>query len=231
MISFFSPPKYMGWFGKLPAVGDFAGRGIPRPMQETVYQWVSGGMALFVQSQPENWREIYETSPIWHFVINATVWDKSALIGCLAPSVDKVGRRSPLIVLRTFNKRDIAKVLPPESRWLYRVEATLRRIINERIAVDDVLDLLKQQRSDAFGLKKGSSAGILNELGIADNASNPAANRWFSWLNLPFLFAERSDRSFWWAEPAPGEPLVQIIHDTPPDADLFFQLMMAGTPK
>jgi type VI secretion system protein ImpM len=231
MISFFSPPKYMGWFGKLPSVGDFAGRGIPRPLQETVYQWVWSGMAALVQSHPEDWRDIYLNSPVWHFAINATVWDKPALLGCIAPSVDKVGRHSPLFVLRTFNKRDIVKMLPPQSRWLYRVDAVLRRVISERIAVDDVLELLKQQRSDIVEVDEGSAAGILSDLDIADNGSTPPDKKWFAWPELPALFSERSDRSFWWAEPFANETPRQIIHYGPPDTDLFLQLMNGGTPR
>ncbi|MDR1662269.1 MAG: type VI secretion system-associated protein TagF, partial [Azoarcus sp.] len=128
----------MGWFGKLPSVGDFAGKGMPRFVQEPVFAWMSSGMAALVQMWPEEWRDAYLVSPIWHFVINGGLWDKHALAGCLAPSIDKVGRCSPLMALRSFDKRGVRKVLPPDSRWLYRVDAAIRRIIGERIAVEDV---------------------------------------------------------------------------------------------
>ncbi len=227
-MRFFSPPQYMGWFGKLPSVGDFAGRGMSGQLQETVHQWISGGMAALVQAQPQEWQDAYLVSPVWHFVINAGVWDNPALIGCIAPSVDKVGRYSPLLALRSFDKRRIEAVLPPESRWLYQVDATLRRVIRERIAVDSVLEILEQQmNAEAEITRQDSAAGILNDLGIVDGASD-AAKAWFSWPDLPLLFTDRNDRSFWWTEPSPKRPPKQIIHCGPPDGVLFALLMGGG---
>ncbi|MDR0716061.1 MAG: type VI secretion system-associated protein TagF [Azoarcus sp.] len=225
MFGFLASSRYMGWFGKLPSVGDFAGRGLPPPLRETVHKWISSGMAALARSRPGDWRDVYQVSPVWHFAINAGIWDKPALIGCLAPSVDKVGRYSPLLALRSVDRRGIDKVLPPDSRWLYRIDAALRSVIGERMPVDHVLGALKRQTHGDGG--DNSTAGILGDLGISDGALLPC-KEWFSWPDLPALFNERADRSFWWAEPAPKLPPRQIIHCGPPDDDLFCLLMNGG---
>ena len=232
MASFFSssPARpvclYMGWFGKLPAVGDFAGRGIPGAVRETVDEWVASGMAALVRANPEDWRAAYLVSPVWHFVVNAGIWDQHALAGCIAPSIDKVGRFSPLLALRAF-EGDIDGILPPRSRWLYQIDAGLRRVIGERIAVEDVpgvLGLADAKVEDEAG--PGAVGGILSDLGISDETAD-THREWFAWPDLPALFRERNNRNFWWAEPSPSLSPGQIIHRGPPD-DVLFCLLMGG---
>jgi len=228
-MNLFSSPKYMGWFGKLPSTGDFAGRGIPRALKETVHDWISSGMAALACLHPEDWLDAYLVSPVWHFVINSNIWDNSALVGCIAPSVDKIGRYSPLMAVRAFDRRDIALVLPPRSRWLYQVDEILRRVISERIVVEKIYDLLAQQleAEAAAEQDENSAAGILGDLGIVDGTVG-VAKAWFSWPELPSLFADRNNRSFWWSEPSPKSPPRQIIHSDKPDTSLFCLLMGGG---
>jgi type VI secretion system protein ImpM len=218
----------MGWFGKLPSVGDFAGKGMPVPLKESIHGWMSSGMAALAHSRPEDWQDAYLVSPVWHFVVGSGVWDRFALSGCLAPSVDKVGRYSPLIVLRSFNKSNLSGVLPPRSRWLYRVDAALRQVIGERISVDGLHDLLLQLIETEKG-GRDSTADILGDLGIG-NAGTGAQKDWFAWPELPGLFEEHNDRSFWWSEPSCKLPLKQIVHRGAPDEGLFCSLMDSGVP-
>lgn len=217
----------MGWFGKLPAVGDFAGRGLPHSLESTLYAWFAEGMRTLVCGDPEAWRDAYMVSPIWHFAVNEGVWGAHPFIGCLAPSVDRVGRRSPLIALRSVDRRDMSSALPPKSGWLYTVDAGLRRAISDSLAVETVMATLEtaKRAEDARVHEGASAANILCELGIMQE---PTVNRSrFSWPDLPERFHERTHRSFWWAEPSPKQPPRQIIHSGPPDAELF-SLLMGG---
>jgi len=215
----------MGWFGKLPSVGDFAGRGIPQSLQGTVHEWTSSGMAALARMYPGEWRDIYLLSPVWYFVMNASIWDKNALMGCIAPSFDRVGRCSPLLALRSFDAKDINEVLPPKSRWLYKIDTVLRRIVAEKIMVENVFNILEQQND--IEANSDNTASILSDLGIIDGVTE---NRygWFSWPDLSVLFAERADRSFWWTEPSPKLPPRQIIHRGSPDESLFCLLAARG---
>ncbi|MDR1063944.1 MAG: type VI secretion system-associated protein TagF [Azoarcus sp.] len=227
MAGFFSSSHYMGWFGKLPSVGDFVGRGMPPPVQAAVHAWMSSGIAALVRTWSEEWRDAYLVSPVWHFAINAGIWGKPALIGCVAPSIDKVGRCSPLMVLRSFDESGVREVLPPESRWQYRVDAAIRRIVGERIAVEGVNGLLAQLMARESEQASAAAGNILDELGIGDSAAG-VRKAWFSWPDLPALFGERGSRSFWWAEPSPRLPPRQLIHRGVPDEDLFCLLMDGG---
>ena len=231
MLRFFrrSPDYMMGWFGKLPSAGDFAGRGLPVPLKETVHGWMSSGMAALKISRPADWQAVYLVSPVWHFLIGPGIWDKSPLIGCLAPSIDKVGRYSPLIVLRSFDKRNLSSVLPPENRWLYRVDMMLRRVIGERITIDGLHDLLRQQTENEKS-GRDSTVSILSDLGIG-NAETSVQKDWFAWPELPDLLKARGSNCFWWSEPSSVQGMKQIVHHGAPDDDLFCLLMDSGVPN
>ncbi len=234
MLRFFKrPPDYMmGWFGKLPSVGDFAGKGMPVPLKETVHGWMSSGMAALKCSRPTDWQAAYLVSPVWHFLIGPGIWDQSALIGCLAPSVDKVGRYSPLIVLRSFDKSELSSVLPPKSRWLYRVDSTLRRVIGERISISGLHDLLLQlMETEESGWN--STVNILSDLGIGNAGAGAGADAsaqkdWFAWPELPELLKARGVSSFWWSEPSSVQGMKQIVHSGAPNDNLFCLLMDGG---
>lgn len=215
----------VGWFGKLPAVGDFAGRGLPVNMREDVYGWFAAGMARLLEQYGEQWQEAFRLAPVWHFAMNAGVWDERALIGCVAPSVDRVGRCSPVSAMRSVESEAIACHLPPQSDWSCKAEALLRRVICESLGVESVQrELETLLAGDAMrSVSADSAGGILADLGIGDEG-NP---NWFSWPDLPERFVERSGRSFWWAEPSPSKPPRQVIHSRKPDAELF-ELLMVG---
>ncbi|MDH5857397.1 type VI secretion system-associated protein TagF [Lampropedia aestuarii] len=231
-----APAQFVGWLGKLPAVGDFASRGLEPHLQSTIHQWISQGMRALSVRDPDEWQHAYLVTPVWHFVINAGVWHPHALQGCLAPSLDKVGRYSPLLMLRSFEHQSLSEVLPPADDWSYRVDARLRQVIGQRLPVEQVAEGVHEPFSQRqLQQQAQSAAGILNALGITeDSASRPSGKRWFSWPDLSHLFASRQHRSYWWAEPSPKQPPRQIIHSGQPDEELFVLLMggalfVAGT--
>lgn len=227
---------FVGWLGKLPAVGDFASRGLEPHMQSIIPQWIAQGMRALSLRDPEEWQHAYLVTPVWHFVINAGVWHPHALQGCLAPSLDKVGRYSPLLIVRSFDPHRLDEVLPPADDWSYRADARLRQVIGKRLPVEQVLDGVNEPYSHQQSQQQTQSAAdILNALGITEEgASRMARKRWFSWPDLNHLFINRQHRSYWWAEPSPKQPPRQIIHSGTPDEELFVLLMggalfVAGT--
>lgn len=173
----------------------------------------------------EAWKAAYQLAPVWHFAMNAHIWDARPLVGCVAPSMDRIGRCSPMLALRSVDGTRMKEHLPPQSRWLFEVETLLRQVIRGALSVDAIQPELEAAlEADSMQRREGSSAGdILADLGIATDG-NP---NWFSWPDLTERFTERKGRSFWWAEPSPRQPPRQIIHNGAPDDDLF-ELLMAG---
>ncbi len=90
-----------GWYGKLPAIGDFASRRLPPLFVEPWDHWLADGLASWRDGDPD-WLDAFLAAPTWRFALGAGVpFDASpGYAGVLMPSVDRVGRYFPLTVVR-----------------------------------------------------------------------------------------------------------------------------------
>lgn len=125
-----------GWYGKLPALGDFAQR---RLEQDFITGWDTWLQGVIVDSQRAlggNWLSAYLRAPVWRFVLAPGVVDGRSWSGILLPSVDRVGRYFPLTV---------CTALPPFSwaaaqaaaldAWLNRLEDAARACLTHEATV------------------------------------------------------------------------------------------------
>jgi len=82
-------------FGKIPAHGDFVSRGLAPEMHEALDLWLSAELAR-ARARFADFDTRYQTAAPWFFVDcdPAGAWSG----GALCPSVDKVGRRFPILV-------------------------------------------------------------------------------------------------------------------------------------
>jgi type VI secretion system ImpM family protein len=91
-------PGSVGFFGKLPGMGDFVQR---RLSGAFVSAWdarfeaaVSAARAAF----GEDWRNLWQSAPVWRFALMPGVCGVTAWIGVMGPSVDRVGRSFPMVL-------------------------------------------------------------------------------------------------------------------------------------
>src|SRR5690242_5843652 len=94
-------PVVAGWYGKLPSLGDFAGRRLPSIFVEPWDGWLASGMSAWRESD-EEWLQAFLSAPASRFALGPGVpFDLSpGYAGVLVPSVDRVGRYFPLTVAR-----------------------------------------------------------------------------------------------------------------------------------
>lgn len=90
------PVSLVGWYGKLPTLGDFASRRLPQHFIEPWDAWLQAAITASRDHLGENWLNIYLTSPVWRFALMPGACTPEAWAGVLLPSVDKVGRYFPL---------------------------------------------------------------------------------------------------------------------------------------
>ncbi|WP_334191130.1 type VI secretion system-associated protein TagF [Noviherbaspirillum sp.] len=93
----------VGWFGKLPALGDFVQRNLPDHFVPAWDTWLQAGMAAASRQQGEEWKDAFLCFPVWYFLRRvpgdaspesaSSVWT-----GMFLPSADRVGRLYPLTV-------------------------------------------------------------------------------------------------------------------------------------
>ncbi len=89
-------PDSPGLHGKLPSHGDFITRRLSRGFVEEWDGWLQRAIAASRAALGEGWLDIYLTSPIWCFALQAKVCGGRGWAGILMPSVDRVGRYFPL---------------------------------------------------------------------------------------------------------------------------------------
>ncbi|WP_428668460.1 type VI secretion system-associated protein TagF [Reyranella sp.] len=92
------PEASAGLFGKLPARGDFVRENLPRDFTDAWDAWWQRGLADTQARWPDAWRDAWLETPIWRFMLPPGVCGKSGMLGLWIPSVDKVGRYSPLTI-------------------------------------------------------------------------------------------------------------------------------------
>lgn len=95
-----------GWYGKLPALGDFASRRLPAEWIAQWDGWLAAGLHQLREAAPDTWLENYLASPAWRFALlpgalpdGAAASGDGLRVGVLVPSVDRVGRYFPLVVV------------------------------------------------------------------------------------------------------------------------------------
>ncbi|WP_326535484.1 type VI secretion system-associated protein TagF [Pseudorhodoferax sp.] len=98
LIPLADTPAPAAWFGKLPGIGDFAGRRLSHDLRSTWDGWLRQGLELLSSRAPHDWGTSFARAPLWFFVAGPQVAG-AALCGAVAPSCDRVGRHYPLSVL------------------------------------------------------------------------------------------------------------------------------------
>ncbi len=111
----------VGWYGKLPAFGDFASRRLPQEFIGDFDAWLARSILASREMLGEGWTQTYLDSPIWRFLLPPGVLgagQSETWAGVMMASVDRVGRHFPFIIAAAFaDGRDPSENLPALSRW------------------------------------------------------------------------------------------------------------------
>ncbi|MGQ8367221.1 type VI secretion system-associated protein TagF [Glaciecola sp. 1036] len=134
----------IGYFGKLPAYGDFIQRNINPAIIDYLDNWILQAFDNSQNTLEKGWRNAYFTAPIWRFYIDAGIVSRSALTGLMMPSVDKAGRCYPFFVVGEFSEHtDIFKLaISAELHHLDCEDYLLHLLETEHTNLDDITKTL-----------------------------------------------------------------------------------------
>jgi type VI secretion system protein ImpM len=125
-------------FGKLIAHGDFISRGLAKAEVEEIDIWLSKSMQAALRP---DWQMAYDIAPPWQFARRALDQDHWEA-GAIAPCVDKVGRRFPILAF--------AKNVP--ANWVENIaencEEQLYNAVRECWTADILWENLAQTEID-----------------------------------------------------------------------------------
>ncbi|MBZ9936338.1 type VI secretion system-associated protein TagF [Mesorhizobium sp. BR1-1-16] len=108
-----------GFFGKIPATGDFVASGLPRNFIDRWDRWMSREL----QARPD---EGELDSRIWRFMVPAGIFCDQPCAGAWRMSEDRVGRRYPFAVVM------VGVVPEPADAWFDAAAAIVYGAVAEK---------------------------------------------------------------------------------------------------
>ncbi len=129
----------IGFFGKLPARGDFVRVGLPRDFTDPWDGWLQGVLAGSRSLMGEAWLPAFLEAPVWRFALPAGMCGMHAALGLMLPSVDRAGRYFPL----TFAALSARGIAPASGEaWLDLCEAAGRAALEQDAPPGEISGML-----------------------------------------------------------------------------------------
>ncbi len=151
----------VGFYGKLPARGDFVRAGLPRDFVERWDDWMQSVLAGSRALMGDAWLAAFLEAPVWRFALPAGMCGERPVLGLMLPSVDRAGRYFPL----TFAAlHDAAAETAEGNAWLDRCEAVGRGALEQDTPPQEISDMVgmpelpncTERNADAVWWSEGS---------------------------------------------------------------------------
>lgn len=127
-----------GWFGKMPALGDFASRRLPDP-------WIAAWDAWLQQELMDSrerlgddaWSALYMVAPVRRFWLAPGLLTREAWSGVLMPSVDRVGRQFPFTLAAPLRDgQDHLVDACASEDWFDAADALAREVLDPTFDIE-----------------------------------------------------------------------------------------------
>lgn len=142
--------NFQGYFGKVPAHGDFIGKGLPKSFREPWDNWLQKVISKTKAELGSNWEQFYLTCPAYRFVLSPGTCGRQTWIGVFIPSVDKVGRYYPMVICRSLpDNPNPLLAISDYDEWFTEAEELVMYCLEDDFSIDTFdsqLTSLKQQK-------------------------------------------------------------------------------------
>ncbi len=123
-----------GYYGKMPAYGDFVTRRLARSFVEPWDVWLQACISTSRDQLGDSWLQSYLVSPIWRFVLSEGICGNNAWFGLIMPSVDRVGRHFPLTLAMSVEaNHSVICVANNEEQWFANAEEVALSALDKNI--------------------------------------------------------------------------------------------------
>lgn len=233
-----STTRVAGWYGKIPALGDFASRRLPLSFVNSWDEWLQRSMVASRSSLRERWQELYLNSPIWRFALLPGVLDDACWIGIMMPSADRVGRYFPLTIALPIDPHpEFLSTVFAVQNWFAALEQIALASLSMDFHVAELeAHLSKNPLEDSLAKGQGSLSArkLASWWTGAENApltlSLPDLDSIVPMVHasgLNVLSASGLGKSLWWTcDELAGTTQFRCFSGLPPDD--HFSVLLAG---
>jgi type VI secretion system protein ImpM len=128
-----------GFYGKIPARGDFVRHGLPRGFTDPWDTWLQSVMSGSQALMGDDWLPAFLEAPVWRLILPPGMCGSLAALGLMLPSVDRAGRYFPL----TFGALSPLCVDPGSAEaWLDSCEAAGLAALEQDSPPDEIAGML-----------------------------------------------------------------------------------------
>jgi type VI secretion system protein ImpM len=189
----------LGFYGKIPARGDFVRNGLPHAFVDPWDRWLQQAIAASQAELGDAWMAAWLEAPIWSFALGPGVCGPDAVLGLWMPSVDRVGRHFPLTLAALVPAGDARDLARDNGGFLFAAEQA------GLAAVESDLE------------PEGLAERVLGaaEAPPADPGIDPTA--------YP------GGKALWWTEGSPRVPRCAFTSDALPDEATFVKMIDSGS--
>lgn len=142
-----------GWFGKMPALGDFASRRLPPAFVDGWDGWLQRELPRSRAALGERWLGDFLVAPIRRYWIAPGVLGAGAWAGIWMPSVDAVGRHYPFTVAAACDAPDAWPLARTAASWFDALDMAARQVLDPACEID-----VFERSLAALPMPKGAAA-------------------------------------------------------------------------
>jgi type VI secretion system protein ImpM len=190
----------LGFYGKIPARGDFVRNGLPHAFVDPWDRWLQQGIAASQAELGDEWVAAWLEAPIWSFALAPGVCGPDAVLGLWMPSVDRVGRHFPLTLaaIAPAVAEDVRELVRDHGGFLAAAEHAGLAAVESDLGPEELTERIL-----------ATTAALPADPGV-DPAAYPGGN------------------ALWWTEGSPRVPRCAFTSDTLPDDSTFTKMLDAG---
>lgn len=216
-----------GWYGKLPSLGDFAGRRLPVTFVDAWDNWLQGVLQATQHAAGPGWLDSYLTTPIWRFALLPGLLGPSGWAGVLMPSVDRVGRYFPLsVTVELPSNMAVAHAVFKGRDWFAGLEDAVLGMLDGGRGPDDLDEALATLLLALPPEEPDEAAEPVRSLQSVDGFEALAAGQALAaWAQL------RGWRTLWWTRGRVDGPPLMLACAGLPTAEEFGKLLESGKPS
>ncbi|MEJ2377130.1 MAG: type VI secretion system-associated protein TagF [Pseudolabrys sp.] len=200
-------PTAPGWYGKIPAVGDFVSRRLPQHFIDLWHDWLQQGIAASRSALQDGWLDQYLNSPIWRFLLTPGICGEFTWAGTLMPSVDRVGRYFPLtLAVQMEGRNENLSMITAANNWYAALEQLSLSMLDMNSSVNELEDGLIGTPFPQLGdsaVRSAKEFALWWTIGdatpkVIDLMGPGAVNELVQMATGEGFIAKGSGRSLWW---------------------------------